>query len=124
MEQPDSLYEEHKLTRISAATLNLGEGEREVAQMVQNDSDYSGDKLSSSSLVPGNLSRGSGPASFYRDVLQAPEWVCDTVAHGYKFPLVSPPPATTRLKNNQSSLVNKDFTSPGWSCSGWRSYTA
>ena len=52
MEQPDSVYDEHELTRISAATLNLGEGERKVAQMVQNDSEYSGNKLSSSSLVP------------------------------------------------------------------------
>ena len=53
MEQPDSVYDEHKLTRISAATLNLEERERKVAQMVQKDSEYSRNKLSSSFLVPG-----------------------------------------------------------------------
>ena len=72
MEQPDPVYGEHELRRISAAALNLGEGERGVAEMVENVSQYAGKTLSSSSLVPGNLSRGSGPASFYKEVLKSP----------------------------------------------------
>jgi hypothetical protein len=110
MEQPDLVYSEHDLHRISSAALNLGVEEGGVVAMVENESNYAGDKLRSSPKVPGSLSKGSGPAKFYREVLDAPSWVCEIVEDGYTFPLTSYPPPTVKLKNNKSAERDPDFT--------------
>ena len=77
------------------------------ASVSTNESSYSGKKLSTNSLVPGRL---SDPKfyEFWKNDLNADDFVLKTVSEGYQFPLISEPPSSF-CENNKSMLKESDF---------------
>ena len=86
---------------------DLPEEEKDISKFLINDSQHVGAKLVTDTRVPGRLSNPEF-YDFWKNELQASEFVLDTIRNGYKFPFVSePPPGICR--NNKSMLKNKEF---------------
>ena len=58
--------------------------------------------------APGSLG-WSGAWQFYEEVLQAPDWIVQTVKEGYVFPFAEEVPATVNLTKNRSSHSDPKF---------------
>ena len=81
--------------------------EHYVAKSLVNESQYVGKRLSTDERVPGHI---GDPKyySFWRDVLQAPEYVLSIIREGYKIPFSEIPPSSI-CQNNRSFLNNSEF---------------
>ena len=85
----------------------LGQEESGVAQMLVNNSVYAGRKLSTDARVPGRIGNPEF-YSFWRDELQASDFILGTIKYGYQFPFKNMPPASY-CKNNKSFFEHRDF---------------
>ena len=108
MDDTTPIYVEEDLAQIQSTALGLGKAERQSADSLENLTEYAGRRLNTKLSVPGSLGRGDNWL-FYRDVIQAPQWIVDIVRDGYIFPLEAEVPRTVKLENNQSSLADPAF---------------
>ena len=99
MDSDDPVYCQEDAGTITAASLSLREDERGLVETLDNLSDYGGRRLSTNVSAPGSLGRGDAWI-FYKDVLQAPDWVVQAVKEGYVFPLAEEVPRTEKLGQN------------------------
>lgn len=102
MDDSAPIYVQEDQAQLTAIAFSLGEDESQVAETLVNHSDYGGWQQSTDVHVPGLLSHGEAWL-FYRDVLQAQDWIVNTVRDGYIFPLEEEVPMTKVLKNNRSA---------------------
>jgi hypothetical protein len=85
----------------------LSPDEAGVAQHLVNNAVYAGRKLSTDSRVPGRIGREEF-FEFWRDELNASDFVLGTIKHGYQFPFIEEPPRSF-CKNNKSFFDHRDF---------------
>ena len=81
--------------------------ESEVAKVLVNNACYAGKKLTTDVRVPGRIGRPEY-FEFWRDTLNAPDFVLNVIKEGYKFPFEATPPASF-CRNNKSFYEHKDF---------------
>ena len=86
---------------------DLPEEESGVAEILVNNANYFGKRLSTDKRVPGRIGNPEY-FGFWRDTLKASDFVLNTIKDGYKFPFKSMPPSDI-CKNNKSMLNNRDF---------------
>ena len=85
MDSDNPVYVEEEEKTITAATLGLREDERGIVETLDNLSTYGGRRLSTNMSAPGSLGQEEAWI-FYKEVLQAPDWVVQAVKEGYVFP--------------------------------------
>lgn len=88
-------------------SFGLGPEEEGVAKVLVNNAVYAGRKLSTDSRVPGRIGRPEF-YDFWKNDLQASDFILGTIKHGYQFPFSSIPPSSY-CKNNKSFLEHRDF---------------
>ncbi len=108
MDDTAPIYVEGDLRQIRVTALGLGKAESSVADSLENLTEYEGRRLTTHLSVPGSVGRGDNWL-FYRDVIQAPQWITEIVRDGYIFPLEAEVPRTVKLENNQSALADPAF---------------
>ena len=86
-----------------------GPGEEHLSVFLTNESNYKGKALVTNRDMPGRLLNPDFE-SFYRDVVKAPNDMCEVYSTGYKIPFESdPPPQSLLTKNNASCLKQTKF---------------
>ena len=69
-----------------------------LAQSLYNESRYLGKRLSTDRRVPGRIGKAEF-YSFWRDTLEAPDFVLRTLQEGYRFPFREKPPGSMAWNN-------------------------
>ena len=74
-----------------------------------NHAEYVGRRLSTNAGVPGRLTSNPEYYEFMRDVVKAPDRVCEVYREGYRPPWTAPPPSFQIFKNNKSARDQATF---------------
>ena len=80
-----------------------GDGEEHLTVFLKNESEYVGKALVTNRDVPGRLLNPEFE-QFYRDVVKAPNDMCEVYSTGYKIPFLNGPPPSMSVDKEQCFL--------------------
>ena len=85
----------------------LNAGDEHLGVALANELEYVGRKLTTNTSVPCNIHREKF-LDFWKNELEAPQWVIDQLVNGYSLPFLCEPPESFE-KNNVSAIKDMVF---------------
>ena len=80
------------------STFSYKDENKELIQIIENESEYAGRRLTTDTRVPGRINE-TRFYDFWKNYLKASDFVLSTLKEGYKFPFKEQPPASIACNN-------------------------